>query len=161
MKLILKTKTLKIALLSLSILTSVTALAAVEKIGSFDIIMSPTQVFQKNGAALKPIQDQEDFVFNHENESYAVVAKRANGIVATVVRQPSDMNPGKYFYMGYFFNCKQKTDIPMIFEDEKELTNILKSAPSTFAAQTKQDQSAQNFDDSMGVHDLYLLSCQK
>ena len=161
MKLILKNKTLKIALLSLSILTSVTALAAVEKIGSFDIIMSPTQVFQKNGAALKPIQDQEDFVFNHENESYAVVAKRADGTVATVVRQPSDMNPGKYFYMGYFFNCEQKTDIPMIFEDEKELTDILKSAPSTFTAQIKQDQSAQNFDDSMGVHDLYLLSCQK
>ena len=161
MKAILKTKMLKTALLSLSILTSVTALAAVEKIGSFDIIMSPTQAFQNNGAALKPIQDQDDFVFNHENESYAVVAKRADGTVATVVRQPSDMNPGKYFYMGYFFNCKQKMDIPMTFEDEKELTDILKSAPSTFTAQIKQDQSAQNFDDSMGVHDLYLLSCQK
>lgn len=145
--------------LSLTFLSSAMPAFAAEKIGSFDILLSPTEVFKDQGHALKTIQDRDEFGFTHENESYAIVAKRSDGTVVTVIRQPSLMTEGKFFTMGYFFNCHKKTDIPMVFEDANELTDLLKTAPSTFAEHVKQDKTATNFEDDMPIHDYYLLSC--
>ena len=149
-------------ILALGLLSSVGGISttyAQEKLGSFDVLISPADVFKNNGRNLEKIKDRDDLNFEHEDISFAVVADRVDGTVATVLRQPSFTQPNQYFYMGYFFNCDQQLNIPMIFENQKELKELISSAPGTFEKQLQAEDGGVPFDDEMIVHDYFRLAC--
>lgn len=132
---------------------------AQEKLGSFNLLISPETVFKNNGKILKKIEDRDDLNFIHENVFFGVVADRSDGTFVTVVRQPSYANPKNYFYMGYIFNCDQMVDIPMIFETPQQLKELIAEAPSTFKKQLSESEVSMPFDEETIVYDYYRLAC--
>lgn len=95
------------------------------------------------------------YVFDRSEESYIVLAKRADGVVALVNKQESYTTPGKMVLMGTYFNCNKMTDATFYVED----VSVEDIAKQLADPAIDSPERVRGFDASMPVHDLYLVAC--
>lgn len=141
-------------------------------VGYIGVVASASAQDADKKNALKPVVKLEDlfakksnlwtdypqndaYIFDRSEESYVVVAKREDGVVALVNKQESYMTPGKMVLMGTYFNCTKMTDATFYVED----VSVDDVAKQLADPAIDDPERVRGFDESMPVHDLYLVAC--
>jgi hypothetical protein len=112
-------------------------------------------LFAEKSTIWSTYPENDAYVFDRSEESYTVVAKRADGVVALVNKQESYTTPGKMVLMGTYFNCNKMTDATFYVED----VSVDDVAKQLADPAIDNPELVRGFDASMPVHDLYLVAC--
>lgn len=122
--------------------------------GSFEILVAPEQVFNLKAKAWKPVPNEDSFALTHDGEFYLTVAKRKDGMLMLLVRQPSTEKQGQPFYAGYYLKCGVMADVPVFPQNAAELKSELANP------QADSEEARIGFGPGSGMHDLYTLVCR-
>ncbi|AKJ42318.1 Uncharacterised protein [Pragia fontium] len=118
-------------------------------------VISLSELFAEKSSIWQTYPDNDNYVFDRSQENYVIAAKRADGVVALVNKQESYMTPGKMVLMGTYFQCGKMIDASFSVENAEELAQEF-AAPAI-----DNSERLRGFDESMPVHDLYLVACSK
>lgn len=113
------------------------------------------ELFAEKSTIWSTYPENDAYVFDRSEESYTLVAKRADGVVALVNKQESYTTPGKMVLMGTYFNCNKMTDATFYVED----VSVDDVAKQLADPAIDDPERVRGFDASMPVHDLYLVAC--
>ncbi|OJY68030.1 MULTISPECIES: hypothetical protein [unclassified Rhizobium] len=121
--------------------------------GPFKMLVAPEQVFNLKAKAWKPVPNKDSFVLTHDDEFYLTAAKREDGMLMLLVRQPSTDKQGQFFYAGYYLKCGVMADVPFFTQNADELKGELANP------QADDAEARMSFGEGTGMHDLYTLVC--
>lgn len=143
---------IKLAAMALALMSASASTASAAG-GPFKALVPPAEMFDLKSAAWTPFPDRPSFVFTHEGESYLVAAKRDDGMLMVIVRQPSTERPGQMLYVGSYLKCGVMADNSFFPTDAARVEQELVE-PSADNIEARM-----GFDATMGMHDLYSLVC--
>jgi hypothetical protein len=121
--------------------------------GQFKWLVDPNGVFNEKAKLWKPVPTRDQSNLTHDDESYVVIAKRSDGSVVMLDRQPDYSNPHELTYVGYEFKCGQMTS-GTFFVPQQTLDVLTKELASPAI-----DESPEEIDKTTGMYDYYSLVC--
>jgi len=119
----------------------------------FKMLIAPEQIFDLKAKAWKPVPNKDSFALTHDDEFYLTAAKRDDGMLMVLVRQPSTDKQGQVFYAGYYLKCGVMADVPFFTQNADELKTELANPLADDA------EARLGFGEGTGMHDLYTLVC--